>query len=403
MTPAQGQEPPITTDKPASDAANTERSSGEDNKLEKYETAETGGDLTDDEEKDLAASAAENEIKPVETTTEEEKPKSTFGDTTAEEPVIPGSAHETPLSTRIAPPVAASPAAIPKATVETTVTGPSKSPKEKEPGKVTSWLKSKLRRTSKATKPEQTSTTSAAAPESDKVKTAGITGGTTSAPTENSGPTNSDLRDDSMREVAMAGKDAEGTDFAGKPGTAAAGGISEDVGGDTNAPVVSPTSENLNAELYDNDSDEEEDGGHRRRRLRESTSSPEISSLSSDEDPRGRSSVRLADSMNLPTNESAQQPTNKRAGMVVPDLPADALAAAAASGNVPLPPPTIEETDVDPATAGAAKEGVSAEEIEATEEEKLAPPPAIVPAAAQALEPRASASPKRDSRFVEAL
>ena len=178
---------------------------------------------------------------------------------TEQNPVFPSTAtkHETPVTARVAP-------AIPTARTETTVSGPStsKSAKDKDTGKVSSWLKTKFsRRASKPAKPEPTT-----APTEGKEK--GFVGGAnlTSPDVSN---TSSDHGDSSVREVALAGKDTAPTA--------------------TEAPLVSPTT---NDELYSASTRSLHTGPTAAGALqRESLSSASVSSLSSDEDTRGRSVV----------------------------------------------------------------------------------------------------------------
>ena len=166
--------------------------------------------------------------------------------------------HETPVAARVVP-------TIPAATTETTVSGPStsKSAKDKDTGKVSSWLKTKFsRRASKPAKPESTS-----APVEGKEK--GFVGGANLTGTDASN-TSSDHGESSMREVAMAGKEIA-------PPT-------------TEAPLVSPTAQD---DLYSASTRDLATGPIAAGALqRDSLSSASISSLSSDEDTRrGRSAI----------------------------------------------------------------------------------------------------------------
>ena len=164
--------------------------------------------------------------------------------------------HDSPVATRVAP-------NLPAPTTETTVSGPSnsKSTKEKETGKVSSWLKTKFsRRASKPAKPESTT-----APTEAKEK--GFIGGAILTGPDASN-TSSDHGDSSMREVALAGKDIPTT---------------------TEAPPVSPTADD---DLYSASIQSLHTGPAATGALQhESLSSASISSLSSDEDTRGRSAV----------------------------------------------------------------------------------------------------------------
>ena len=173
----------------------------------------------------------------------------------AEPPTV--TQHETPAVGRVA-------ATIPAATTETTVSGPptSKSTKDKDTGKVSSWLRTKFsRRASKAAKPESTT-----APTEGKEK--GFIGGVNLTGPDASN-TSSDHGDSSMREVALAGKDNAPTT--------------------TEAPQVSPTA---HGDLYSASDRGLHTGPAAAGALQsDSLASPSISSLSSDEDTRGRSAI----------------------------------------------------------------------------------------------------------------
>ncbi len=170
---------------------------------------------------------------------------------TEQPPVVPepstATKHETPVAARVAP-------IIPAATTETTVSGPttSKPTKEKDTGKVSSWLKTKFsRRASKPAKHEST-TAPTEGKETGFVGGANLTGPNTSK-------TSSDHGDSSVREVAMAGKDIAPTT--------------------TEAPLVSPTA---NDDLYTASTRSPHTGPTAAGALqRESLSSASISSLSS--------------------------------------------------------------------------------------------------------------------------
>ena len=166
------------------------------------------------------------------------------------------SKHDTPVATRVVP-------TIPASTIETTVSSStaSKPTKDKDAGKVSSWLKTKFRRASKPAKPESTT-----APAESKEK--GFIGGVNLTGPDTS-KTSSDPGDSSMREVALAGKDTAPTM--------------------TEAPQVSPTAHN---DLYSASDRSLHTGPTATGALqRDSLSSPSISSLSSDEDTRGRSAI----------------------------------------------------------------------------------------------------------------
>ena len=164
--------------------------------------------------------------------------------------------HDAPVAARVAP-------TIPASTIETTVSSSatSKSTKDKDAGKVSSWLKTKFRRASKPAKPESTT-----APAESKEK--GFIGGANLTGPDAS-KTSSDHGDSSMREVALAGKDTAPTA--------------------TEVPPVSPTAHN---DLYSASDRSLHTGPTAAGALqRHSLSSPSISSLSSDEDTRGRSAI----------------------------------------------------------------------------------------------------------------
>lgn len=239
---------------------------------------------------------------------------------------------DAPIKQRISPPVA---------TTETTVSGPtpSKLAKEKDSGKVSSWLKTKFsRRASKPTKPESNS----AVPEN---REKAFVGGASLAVPE-AGQSSSDHGDSSMHEVAMAGKDNTASTTLTAPAT-------------SDHSVVSPASDDIQPAT----------GGV----LHESTSSPSISSLSSDEDTRGRSAVRLADQIGHPAPISSVAHTGApKSELLEPALPRPS----ASSGDA----------------------GDEFEEARDTfDSEKLNPPGPIGGSG------RASDSPARDSKFVEEL
>ena len=279
---------------------------------------------------------------------------------TTSKPQAPGSAHVVPTT-------------VPAATTETTVSGPlsTKAPKEKDGGKVSSWLKTKFsRRASKASNPPSSSThPTISEPRDPKVFVGGANLG---APDTTN--TSSDIGDSSMREVAMAGKDA----------------------GPVDAPVVSPASV---------------DDSHAAEALRERTSSStSISSLSSDEDMRGRSAVRLADTINSPINQSSQPIFGTTTATHEDDRP-PAVAGKKKErkeeeedipvGGEPIDPalPSHGEGNRQSSSLGGGTEDFE-EARDEFDSEKLVPPDKAV---IGGLEGRKSDSPARDSRFVEAL
>ena len=290
----------------------------------------------------------------------------------AEKPVAPSSQATPPkdtsypsaelkasLSERIAPP----PATMQPKT-ETTVTGPTsptETDKDKDGSKVSSWLKSKLsRRTSKATPTSPDTKPTISAPKDPKVFIgAANLGAPDSVTTASSEPA-----DDSMREVAMAGKEA----------------------GPVDAPVVSPTSELEEAEVapaaaVTGASGEASDGDE----------SSSVSSLSSDEDTRGRSAMRLADQI-------------EHSGPILGTTAAVHESRVPAGGD-----DKTESKDFAPAGTAEAQRGSSdgrADDFEEARDqfdsEGLEPPRKGILGSSTG-EGRKSDSPVRDSKFVENL
>ena len=247
--------------------------------------------------------------------------------------------HETPVAARIAP-------TIPAATIETTVSSPtaSKPTKDKDTGKVSSWLKTKFRRASKPAKPESTT-----APTENKEK--GFVGGANLTGPEASN-TSSDHGDSSMREVAMAGKETAPTT--------------------TEVPAVSPTAHD---DLYSASDRSPHTGPTAAGALqRDSVSSPSISSLSSDEDTRGRSAVPR-EREPITQNQFVQEEIAK--GHIDPTL---------------KPEPGQSES-----SAGGGDEFEEARDRFDTE--RLSPPAAGILGGTG----RTSDSPARDSKFSEDL
>ena len=270
------------------------------------------------------------------------------------------------------------PATSVKPSTQTTVSGPStaKSPKEKD-YKVSTWLKTKFsRRTSKATPPTADPSTSTkpaiSEPKDPKVFVGGANLG---APDETITKTSSEQGDLSMREVALAGKEA----------------------GPVDAPVVSPADPDeptASGALGHHRDDGDDDGN-------ESTS---ISSLSSDEDMRGRSTVRLADQ--IPGNQQQQAPIFGSTN-ATHDRPAAAIAAGETRAD--------DESIAGESSVGSAHRAPSGVErqsssVEATaddfeeardtfDSERLVPPEKGVLGG----ESRKSDSPARDSKFIESL
>ncbi|MDI1491176.1 MAG: Eisosome assembly protein [Ramalina farinacea] len=270
------------------------------------------------------------------------------------------------VATRIALPAAAV-----APSTETTVSGPStpKSPKSKDSSKVSTWLKTKLsRRTSKATPVPASSAAGETAgekmhisePKDPKVFVGGANLG------DDTTKTSSEQGDSSMREVALAGTEA----------------------GPVDAPAalpVSPASPNeptVSRALGDHENDEDD----------ESTS---ISSLSSDEDTRGRSAIRLADT--LPQND---QPIFGSTA-ATHDRQANNATAATSQPKESLENPSLDtdsSAQREPSSTGAETEDFE-EARDTFESQKLAPPEKGVLGG----QGRKSDSPARDSKFVEEL
>lgn len=274
------------------------------------------------------------------------------------EPSMTATKHDVPVATKVAPGNTA--ATPPAPTTETTVTGPgpSASSKPKEGKGVSSWLKTKFsRRASKSINPENTTAAT-------DTKEKGFIGGATltSAP-EASNPS-SDHGDSSMRDVAMAGKDTTAN-------TTTAPGLS---------PVVSPNDKDLYSASPLGHS--KATGGIQR----ESTSSASISSLSSDEDTRGRSAIPRE---REPLSQQKFQNDELKSGKNVD-------------------PALLEGEQLDPALPSGHGKGESStsgggEEFEEARDEfdseKLSPPDKSIVAGKD----RASGSPARDSKFLEDL
>ena len=271
-------------------------------------------------------------------------------------------AEPAPLHDRIALPSKAI-----QPTTETTVTGgvqTATSPsREKDGSKVSSWLKSKLgRRSSKAAAtgaPEGSTTKpTISAPKDPKVF---IGAANLGAPDPHPERESSDAADSSMRAVALAGRNAG-------PGDPSATAPAADAAGATN-----PASKGKHpAAADDGDSD-----------------STSISSLSSDEDTRGRSNTRLADHIEANKLRTQQQDKQHTAA-----------------------PATTEQQDFatakkdNPAPAAAATSGdrgTSSEEfVEARDQLELEPPDKSI-LGRKSGEGKKSDSPVRDSKFVEQL
>ena len=248
--------------------------------------------------------------------------------------------HDTPVAARVAP-------LAPQASMETTVTGGT-SPKPKEPKGVSSWLKTKFRRSSKPIRPEST------IPVTETNDKRFVGGANLAAPETTK--TSSDQGGSSMREVAMAGKGA-----AAAPTTSA------------EAPVVSPTED----DMYD--ASPRASGAVQRV-----STSPSISSLSSDEDTRGRSAVPRDSRQQLTQEEFIRQEAAKQqAGNVDPAL-----------GGSHLDPALTRQSEPESSSVGGEQEF---EEARDTFDTGKLNPPGVVG------HERKSDSPARDSKFLEDL
>lgn len=267
----------------------------------------------------------------------------------------PKTKHETPVATRIAPVIGPP---VPAATTETTVSGPSTSQKPKESKGVSSWLKTKFsRRGSKPTKPETTMPAT-------ETKEKGFVGGANLTAPEASHPS-SDHGDSSMREVAMAGKDSITAPTAGP--------ISPE-----STTAVSPNDE----DLYSASTRSPKATGAIQRR---STSSASISSLSSDEDTRGRSAIpREREPL---TQQEFLKEELKSGEHVDPALVA----------GEQLDPALLKQAKGESSSAGGGEEFEEARDE--FDSEKLSPPEKGVLGGPE----RKSDSPARDSKFLEDL
>ena len=260
-----------------------------------------------------------------------------------------------------APPLAersAVPPAVLQPSTETTVTGPSTpiSPsKEKDGSKVSTWLKSKLgRRSSKAantTAPDTKPTISA--PKDPKV----FVGAANLGAPDTSTKTSSDKADSSMREVAMAGKEV----------------------GPVDAPVVSPASELEEDETVQPPTTAIMSGAIPAEEENDTDKSSSISSLSSDEDTRGRSNVRLADQI-------------QQSGPI--------FGTTAATHDRPA---AAVEKDFAGLKSGDSETQEFQEASDKFGEETLLEPPKKGVIGSSVGEGRKSDSPARDSKFVENL
>ncbi|KAL9131853.1 MAG: hypothetical protein Q9217_000299 [Psora testacea] len=253
------------------------------------------------------------------------------------------------------------PTNIPAATTETTVSGhvTPKPPKDKDSGKVSSWLKTKFSR--RTSKPSNTSSSTTHPTISEPKDPKVFVGGANLGAPDNS-TTSSDMLGSSMREVAMAGKQA----------------------GPVDAPVVSPTSldddDNPAGAVYEE----------------HTSSSRSVSSLSSDEDTRGRSAVRLADTI-LPENQPSPAIFGNTAA-THDDRPV-AVTRDSMVGE-PLDPALPHGGERQSSSMGGTTGTEDFEEArDEFDSEKLVPPEKGIIGG----EERKSDSPARDSRFIEEL
>ncbi|KAL9605070.1 MAG: hypothetical protein Q9219_000004 [cf. Caloplaca sp. 3 TL-2023] len=168
----------------------------------------------------------------------------------------------------------------PAATTETTVTGPAPVQKQsKGEGKVSSWLKNKLRRSSKPAKPDSSKADRSDSANNEK----GFVGGANlTAATSASKSSPDPSKDGSVREVAMVGKTTNVGPAATSPNPAFPA-------------EVAPG--NLQTRSDDDDDDDDDDlyaASTQEPKPKGSRSSSPVSSLSSDEGehPRGRSQLR---------------------------------------------------------------------------------------------------------------
>ncbi|KAL8723655.1 MAG: hypothetical protein Q9225_000098 [Loekoesia sp. 1 TL-2023] len=204
--------------------------------------------------------------KPDESTSADVK-STTTSPLAAPEPAATATKPAEPLHQRIAPPAA---------TTETTVTGPPPSQKQpKSEGKVSSWLKSKLRRSSKPAKPDSSKTDSS---ESTSHEKGFIGGATLTGATSTSKSSTDPSKDGSVREVAMVGKSSNAAPAV------------------PSATITSPAEVAHSALHTESDDDDDLYAASTQDKSRQqgSRSSSPVSSLSSDEGehPRGRSQLR---------------------------------------------------------------------------------------------------------------
>ncbi|KAL8673715.1 MAG: hypothetical protein Q9168_001876 [Polycauliona sp. 1 TL-2023] len=179
-----------------------------------------------------------------------------------------------PMATKPAP--MATKEAAPAATTETTVTGPSSSQRQvKGEGKVSSWLKNKLRRSSKPGKPETSKPSASEAVGSEKSFVGGAS--LTNPISASSDPS----KDGFTREVATVGKPDTVDTLAAASAT-------------SKSPTTPATAPSGMVSAIHNDDEELYAASTKEDRKQRSRSSSPVSSLSSDEGehPRGRSQLR---------------------------------------------------------------------------------------------------------------
>ena len=270
-----------------------------------------------------------------------------------------------PVAGRIAPSIPSGQTRPPEEpTSKTTVTaGHSKAQEPKSEGKVSSWLKTKFRRTSKPAKPteasKEPSTLSESVPPPQREK--GFIGGATLAAASNTSVNRSGTGD-SEREVAMAGKPSTTPAAAATtpPTVASAHSEAEDLYGASPAAAVHP---------------------------RRSLSSSSISSLSSSEgETRGRT--------RLPREPKPMQHNLRQS--LRGEHPVGVVSAGGAETVDPVPAATGTGRNLDRESSDEEVGDQFEEARDTFDGEALEPPKALT-------EGRGSDSPVRDSKFSEDL
>ena len=302
---------------------------------------------------------------PVEPIAFDSEPKDTAGSTAAKSPETspaPPTKHTEPVTSRIAPSIPPGPATTPaqaQPNTKTTVSaGDPKSPTKdaKSEGKVSSWLKNKLKRGSKTAK--SPSEAGKEAPSEGAPQEKGFVGGAALAATSNSS-VNRTGTGDSEREVAMAGKPL------------------------ASAPAATATKTTY-GDLY---TASPAAAGQPRRSL----SSSSISSLSSSEDEaRGR--TRLPREPKPMTHNLRQSLRGEH--------PVGPIAAGGAEAVDPAPAAAGTGRNLDRDSSSDEDPSEEFEEAKDTFDSEALRPPRTVGADAAG---RASDSPVRDSKFSEDL